>query len=125
MRTRAGNRFARPDMSYKYLIDDIAQAELDSVGGVYISYFARLGDSAKGRRWANRFYRAYRDRINLLKEDPHQFGICRVYPFNVVDTEYRSFVVGWFTVFYTVAADSFTVWHVRSSRSDFTTIRQQ
>ena len=34
---------------HSYLIDDIAQAEFDSVGGVYISYFARLGDPAKGR----------------------------------------------------------------------------
>ena len=46
---------------YSYRIDDFAQAELDSVGGIYISYFAQLGDTAKGRRWANRFYRGYRD----------------------------------------------------------------
>ena len=64
---------------YRYEIDDIAQAELDGVGGVYISYFARLGDSGRGREWANRFY--------------------------------------------TVGADSFVVWHIRSSKSDFSTVR--
>lgn len=109
---------------YKYLIDDIAQAELDSVGGVYISYFARLGDSAKGRAWANRFYREYRERITTLKSDPFRYGRCLVYPFDRVETQYRSFTVGWFTVFYTVEADTFTVWHIRSSRSDFTTLRK-
>ncbi|MBQ9004555.1 MAG: type II toxin-antitoxin system RelE/ParE family toxin [Eggerthellaceae bacterium] len=110
---------------HRYLIDDIAQAELDSAGGVYISYFARLGDPAKGRAWANRFYRTYRERIEELKENPTRHGRCRVYPFDALDTEYRSFTCGWFTVFYTVEPDSFTVWHVRSSRSDFTTIRMR
>lgn len=59
---------------YKYLIDDIAQAELDSVGGVYISHFARLGDSAKGRAWANRFYREHLEHIAMLKSDPFRYG---------------------------------------------------
>lgn len=47
-------------MGYSYLIDDLARAELDAVGGTYISYFAMLGDPAKGRLWANRFYAEYR-----------------------------------------------------------------
>ena len=51
---------------YRYLIDDIAQAELDSVGGTYVSWFASLGDPAKGRAWANRFYGEYRSRIDGL-----------------------------------------------------------
>ena len=110
---------------YEYLIDDVAQAELDSVGGVYISYFARFGDPAKGRAWANRFYKAYRDHIEELKADPLRYGKCRVYPFNAIETEYHSFTVGWFTVFYTIEDESFTVWHVRSSRSDFTTVRRK
>lgn len=106
---------------YSYLIDDIAQAELDAVGGVYISYFASLGDPAKGRAWANRFYHEYRSAITQLKKEPYGHPICTLYPFNIVPTEYRSFTVGWFTVFYTVESEarSFTVWHIRSSRSDF------
>ena len=111
---------------YRYRIDDLAQAELDAVGGVYISYFASLGNPAKGRAWANRFYREYRRRIDALKGQPRRFPICTVYPFNVVEARYRSFVVGWFTIFYTVEDDecAFTVWHIRSSRSDFSTLRR-
>ena len=114
-------------MRYSYRIDDLAQAELDAVGGLYISYFAKLGDPAKGRAWANRFYAEYRQRINGLKANPHRYPKCTVYPFGLVDTEYRSFVVGWFTVFYTVEErdGTFTVWHIRSSRSDFTKMRNR
>ena len=103
----------------------MAQAELDSVGGTYVSWFAPLGNPAKGRAWANRFYGEYRGRIEGPRSNPWRFPACTVYPFDAVDTEYRSFVVGWFTVFYTVEgeAGTFTVWHVRSSRSDFSKMR--
>lgn len=114
-------------MTYSYFIDDIAQAELAEAGATYVSYFSELGDSAKGKAWANRFYGEYRRRIEELKLNPYRFPVCTVYPFDVVDTEYRSFAVGWFTVFYTVDERnaSLIVWHIRSSRSDFSGIRRR
>ena len=108
---------------FKYRIDDLAVLELQEADRAYVSYFARLGERSKGEAWARRFFRDYFERINLLKSNPFFYGKCRVYPFDEVETEYRSFTVGWFTVFYTVETDTFTVWHVRPSRSDFTTIR--
>ncbi len=51
-------------------------------------------------------------------------ALCNVYPFDESNEHgYRSFRLGWFTVFYTVEVSSFTVWHVRSSKSDFTTLK--
>lgn len=38
------------------VIDDLAQAERYAVGETYISCFAMLGDPAKGRSRASRFY---------------------------------------------------------------------
>lgn len=73
----------RQGMKYSYLIDDFAQAELDAVGGTYISYFAKFGDSAKGRAWANRFYAEYHSCINDLKNNPYRYPICSEYPFSV------------------------------------------
>ena len=104
----------------RYRISDLAQAELEQVREAYTTYFIRLSDPAKGRAWAQRFYRAYRQRIEELKSNPYRYAACSVFPFDSVETEYRSFVVDWFTVFYTVEEDedAFTVWHIRSSHSD-------
>lgn len=107
---------------YEYVIEDIANLELRDVEMVYLTYFARLGDAAKGAEWAERFYREYREKINDLKKDPFRYPICTVYPFNCIDAEYRSFTVGWFTIFYTIEAKRFIVWHVRSSKSDFSSM---
>ena len=105
---------------YEYRIDDLAVLELQEADRIYTTYFARLGEREKGEAWAARFFVDYFETIERLKKNPFFYGKCRVYPFNQGATEYRSFVVGWFTVFYTVEAESFTVWHVRPSRSDFT-----
>lgn len=107
---------------YEYLIDDVANLELRDVETVYLTYFARLGDAARGAEWAARFYSDYRERIEEVKENPFRHPVCTVYPFDCVDTEYRSFTVGWFTVFYTVGDGKFAVWHVRSSKSDFSSM---
>ena len=112
---------------YRYFIDEAAQAELDSVGGAYIAYFTTLGDPAKGRLWANRFYRDYRAAVEALEANPYRHRVCDLYPFDAIETEYRSFRVGWFTIFYSVDEDkkAFAVWHVRSSQSDFTKLRKR
>lgn len=107
---------------YSYYIDELAALELREAELVYLSYFAHLGQAAKGEVWARRFYREYRAIIDELKHNPFRYPICTVYPFDCIDTEYRRFVVGWFTVFYTVESDRFIVWHVRSSKSDFTSL---
>lgn len=107
---------------YRYRIDDIANLELRNVETVYLTYFARIGNMAKGVEWAASFYADYRAQIEELKSNPYRYPACDVYPFDCIETKYRSFRVGWFTIFYTVEEDTFTVWHVRSSKSNFTTI---
>ncbi|WP_165173287.1 type II toxin-antitoxin system RelE/ParE family toxin [Adlercreutzia sp. ZJ242] len=107
---------------FSYKIDDVALLELRDVERVYVTYFARFGEYAKGERWAQRFYEDYRQSIEEIKRDPYIHGICRVHPFDCVDTTYRCFTVGWFTIFYTVEGSSVIVWHVRSSKSDFSTL---
>lgn len=109
---------------YDYRIDELAVLDLQEADRIYTTYFARLGDRAKGEEWATQFFSDYHGKIERLKDNPFFYGKCGVYPFNRGDTEYRSFVVGWFTVFYTVEATSFTVWHVRPSRSDFSQIER-
>ena len=110
---------------YEYRIDELAVLELQEADRMYTAYFARLGDRAKGEAWAARFFQDYFEKVNQLKENPFFYGKCDVYPFTRGETEYRSFTVGWFTVFYTVEAETFTVWHVRPSRSDFTKMRRR
>lgn len=109
---------------YKYRIDAVAALELRDAGDLYESYFAELGDYEKGVEWADYFYREYSSVIERLKSNPFFYPVCNVYPFDIIDTSYRSFTCGWFTVFYTVELDSFTVWHIRSSKSDFCTLRR-
>ncbi len=108
---------------YRYRIDVLAQRELEQVGDVYEGYFVDLGDYEKGVAWADRFYSEYARSIERLKNNPFIYPRCTLYPFDLIDTEYRSFRCGWFTVFYTVEEKTFTVWHIRSSRSDFTKMR--
>lgn len=108
---------------YKYIIDAIAEVELQEAGSAYELYFANIGDYEKGVAWADRFYAEYKEKIETLKENPFLYSPCCVYPFVLIETEYRSFPCGWYTIFYTVDDSSFTVWHIRSSRSDFTSIR--
>ena len=107
---------------YKYLIDDIALIELRDVENTYISYFAKMGDLEKGIMWSSRFYEDYKKSIDEIKENPYKYSKCCIYPFNCIETQYRYFTVGWFTIFYTVEDDSFTIWHIRSSKSDFSTL---
>lgn len=104
---------------YQYFIDEAAAAELLDAQHVYRSYFARFGQIEKGERWARRFLSDYTHVIESLKNNPFLYSACRVFPFNLAESTYRTFCVGWFTVFYTVEDKSFTVWHIRSSRSDF------
>jgi hypothetical protein len=104
---------------YKYFIDDVALNELNSVENVYINYFAKFGDPSKGKQWADDFYAQYRQIIETLKINPYKYHICNIFPFDQIPTQYRYFTVGWFTVFYTVEPDCFIVWHVMSSRADF------
>lgn len=111
-----------PDAVYSYRIDEVANLELIEAGDLYVSYFARLGEYEKGLIWSDRFYEAYLKEIDRLKVNPLVHPQCSVYPFDCIDTGYRSFTVGWFTVFYTVEETTFTVWHIRSSKSDFTSV---
>lgn len=107
---------------FSYRIDPLAELELEQAGQAYELYFDELGDYEKGVLWADRFYADYARAIALLKDNPLFYPVCTVYPFNEIKTAYRSFRCGWFTVFYTVENDSFTVWHIRASRSDFSQI---
>ena len=108
---------------YKYRIDPIAQIELEEAGNTYIRYFAGLGDIHRGEILAEAFFEGYIDKIQQLKQMPFMHPLCNVYPFNDSNPSgYRSFRIGWFTVFYTVEDAWLTVWHVRSSKSDFTSI---
>ena len=107
---------------YSYLIDPLAELELEQAGRTYEFYFDELGDYEKGIAWADRFYADYAETIARLKDNPFFYARCTVFPFDQVDTAYRSFRCGWFTVFYTVESHSFTVWHIRASRSDFSEI---
>ena len=108
---------------YEYRIDDIAALELQEADHIYVSYFAKLGEYEKGEAWAARFFDDYFEHIDALKRNPFLYSECSLYPFGGTDVGYRSFRVGRFIVFYTVEETSFTVWHVRSSRSDFSTLR--
>lgn len=108
---------------FSYCIDNIANIELIEAGNAYLSYFCRIGEPEKGDAWCDRFYEAYLREIERLEANPFIRPVCTVYPFDELDTTYRSFAVGWFTVFYTVEDSSFTVWHVRSSKSDFSSVR--
>lgn len=112
-------------MQYDYLIDDIAQIELNSVASVYEAYFAKFGELQKGIEWADSFYETYEAKIEELKTCPTKYHVCTLYPFNLIETDYRTFTVGWFTVFYTVEKNTFTIWHIRSSSSDFTQLRMR
>lgn len=108
---------------YGYLIDPVAQLELEEAGNIYIRYFAGLGDIRRGEELADAFFDSYIDKIQQLKQMPYMHALCNVYPFDESNGHgYRSFRLGWFTVFYTVENSSFTVWHVRSSKSDFTSL---
>lgn len=107
---------------YNYLIDDQAVTDLIEAEFSYRIYFAHLGEYSKGEQWARRFMDEYRRHIELLKENPFIHGICTLYPFDCVETKYRRFTVGWHTAFYTVDDASFTVWAVRSSKSDFSSL---
>ena len=109
---------------YSYRIDPIAQLELEEAGNVYIRYFAGLGDIERGEELADALFESYLDKVEQLKQMPFMHALCNVYPFDENNEHgYRSFRLGWFTVFYTVEASSFTVWHVRSSKSDFTLLK--
>lgn len=109
----------------RYLIDPAAQLELEDAAEAYIKYFTDLGESERGDNLAMAFVYDYLDIIEQLKSMPYMYPLCSVYPFDGSDPSgYRSFRVGWFTVFYTVSDDSIVVWHVRSSKSDFTAIDQ-
>ncbi len=108
---------------YSYRIDAIANIELADAGSAYLGYFARIGEPDKGEIWCDRFYDAYLGEIGRLEANPFIHPVCVVYPFDELDTTYRSFTVGWFTVFYTIEETTFTVWHVRSSKSDFSSVR--
>ncbi len=108
---------------HSYRIDPVAQLELEEAGNVYIRYFAGLGDIERGEELAEAFFDSYIDKIQQLKRMPFMHPLCNVYPFDDANERgYRSFRLGWFTVFYTVEDCAFTVWHVRSSKSDFTTL---
>lgn len=108
---------------YGYLIDPVAQLELEEAGNIYIRYFAGLGDIRRGEELADAFFDSYIDKIQQLKQMPYMHALCNVYPFDESNGHgYRSFRLGWFTVFYTVENSSFTVWHVRRSKSDFTSL---
>ena len=65
--------------------------------------------------------------MDSLKDNASRCIARIFYPISVTDTEYRSFRVGWFTVFYTIddPHKTFTVWHTRSSRSDFVNVRHE
>lgn len=108
---------------FEYLIDPEAVGDLIAAERAYLEYFSRFGEYEKGVLWEERFFVEYRREIEILKCDPCHHPPCRVFPFDCCDTMYRSFVVGWFTVFYTVEESSFTVWAVKSSKSDFSRIR--
>lgn len=107
---------------YEYLLSEEAAFDLLMAERAYLDYFSRIGEKNKGIHWAHDFFQAYRAEIDNLKVDPYRHPFCRVYPFNQIETRYRSFTAGWFRVFYTVEADSFTVWAVRSTKSDFSQI---
>lgn len=108
---------------YNYVIDQLAETELAQAGEAYENYFFLYGEYEKGVAWADKFYADYAETIERLKSNPFFYAKCDIYPFDILETEYRSFRCGWFTVFYTVQKDTFTVWHVRSSQSDFSVIR--
>ena len=42
---------------YGYLIDPVAQLELEEAGNIYIRYFAGLGDIRRGEELADAFFR--------------------------------------------------------------------
>lgn len=109
---------------HSYRIDPVAQLELEEAGNAYIRYFAGLGEIERGEELADAFFDAYIDKIHQLEQMPFMHPLCNVYPFDGGSPlGYRSFRLGWFTVFYTVETATLTVWHVRSSKSDFTTIQ--
>lgn len=108
---------------FEYLIDSGAVGDLIAAERAYLEYFSRFGEYEKGVRWAECFFKEYKHEIELLKCDPYRYPPCRIFPFDCGSTAYRSFVVGWFTVFYTVEESSFTVWAVKSSKSDFSRVR--
>ncbi len=110
---------------YEYRITESATADLLMAEHAYLDYFLRLGDCGKGVAWAQDFFDSYRREIERMKVDPFRHPYCRVFPFDSLDTGYRSFIVGWFTVFYTVEEESFTVWAVKSSKSDFRNIDRE
>ena len=106
-----------------YRIDPIAQIELEEAGNAYIRYFASLGQIDRGEELATAFFDSYIDKIQQLKKMPYMHPLCNVYPFDASNEHgYRSFYLGWFTVFYTVGDSDLVVWHVRSSKSDFSTM---
>lgn len=49
-KTRAGSFFVAAAAMFSYKIDDIALLELRDVERVYVTYFARFGEYAKGER---------------------------------------------------------------------------
>ena len=108
---------------FEYFVDPEAVGDLMAAERAYLEYFSRFGEYEKGVRWAERFFEDYRQEIENLKRDPCKHPVCCVFPFDCCDTAYRSFVVGWFTVFYTVEEASFVVWAVKGSKSDFSRVR--
>ena len=122
MEPRISKRFCLLAIMYRYRIDPLAKIELEQAGLAYESFFDDLGDYEKGVAWADRFYLDYAKAIDTISLNPYFYPVCTVYPFNELSSRYRSFRCGWFTVFYTVEEQSFTVWHIRSSRSDFTAL---
>lgn len=116
--------FFQKSIVHNYLIDPAAQLELEEAGEIYISYFTELGEPSRGLELSEAFVYDYIDKIQQLKKTPFMYPLCSVYPFDADNPNgYRSFRVGWFTVFYTVENGSVIVWHIRSSKSDFSVIR--
>ena len=111
---------------HEYLIDPVAQIELEEAGNAYLAYFTAQGNTRRGAELSKAFAYDYRRKIKQLKKTPYMYPLCSVYPFSCAnEAGYRSFRVGWFTVFYTVHDDSFVVWHVRSSKSDFSSMERE
>lgn len=110
---------------HEYFIDPVAQIELEEAGNAYLAYFTAQGNARRGAELAEAFAYDYRRKIDQLKKTPCMYPFCSVYPFSHGNENgYRSFRIGWFTVFYTVYEDSFVVWHVRSSKSDFSALER-
>jgi len=88
------------------------------------NFFISKESPELGRVHINLFKAELREARKILAKNPEIFPVRPEYDRATrYGRLYRSFTIHWFIVFYTYApSEGVIIWHVRSSRSDYSTI---